>query len=221
MIKQTSQKIKNKIENDIRTTMNELRQKKLVRDECGVSTKQTGKEEYEISFSQRSDANSVMLDKHMSPNAVIDTLLRERQYLVLLYDKSIIQAEFCIKNGEIIKERLVFIKKHNRILSKKEIEEADADDEDWFENEEGIPLFLRVDYDPSSHVECKHPISHLTLSNNKACRIPIQDVITFSEFIRFILHHFYDLELDIKTFRLEKDCSITDLERKMIHIGWN
>lgn len=201
-------------------TINELRKKELIRDICGVADRQTGASAFEISFSGKSDANSVMLDKHVSASFVMNTLLQERQYTILLYDKGIIQAEFCINNGEIVKERLIFLKKHNRIWDKEEISVADAEDEDWFADEESVPTFLRIDYDPSSHIECDHPAAHLTLANNESCRIPIQDAVTFSEFIRFVLLHFYSIKLDTESFRFDKEQTITKLEQKMLHISW-
>ena len=220
MSKKKSEQLVKEIIHDMQKTINELRQKELLRDECGVSEKQIGMNSFEITFSGKSEANSVMFDKHVSASYVMNTLLQERQYTVLLYDKGVVQAEFSIDNGEIVKERLVFLKKHNRIWDKEEISYADAEDEDWFADEDSIPVFLRVDYDPASHVDCDHPVSHLTLANNESCRIPIQDAITFSEFIRFILFHFYDVKLDLETYRLEKEYTITALEQKMMHIGW-
>lgn len=210
-----------KIINDIHKTMEALRQKKLIRDECGIAEEQTGSNSYEISFSGKSDVNSIMLDKHVSASHVMDTLLRDRQYTVLLYDKGIVQAEFCIDDDVLVKERLVFLKKHNRIWDKAEIYAADAEDEDWFADEESVPTFLRIDYDPSNHIECDHPVSHLTLANNESCRIPIQEAVSFSEFIRFVLFHFYNIKLAIGTHRIKKESTITDLERKMMHISWS
>lgn len=220
MSKSKKMQLKKTIINDIQTTITELRKKGLIRDERGITTNQTGANSFEISFDGKSEANSILFDKHVSASYVMNTLLQERQYIVLMYDKGIVQAEFCIDNGQIVKERLFFMKKHNRVFDKEEIAAADAEDEDWFGDEESIPIFLRIDYDPISHVECDHPVSHLTLANNESCRIPIQDAISFSEFIVFILFHFYDVKLDLTTYRLEKESTITNLERKMLHIGW-
>jgi len=220
MSKMTSEQIYKSLLTDIKKTISELYVKGLVRDEQGIVARQTGNDSYEISFSGKTDANHVLFDKHASISYVMNALLKERQYTILLYDKSIVQAEFCVNGNEISKERLVFIKKYNRRISREEIAIADAADDDWFAEEEGIPLYLRIDYDPSSHVEYDHPTAHLTLSNIETCRIPIQDAVTFSEFIRFVLLHFYDDRLNVKQFRLAKECSITSNERKMMHIGW-
>lgn len=221
MNKKSSEQIKKQIINDIEKTIAELYRNNLVRDRQGVDIKQTGRNAFELTFSSKCADNNIMYDKHISASYIMNKLLNAHQYIVLLYDKSIVQAEFVIDDGEVIKERLVFIKKHNRIWDMGKILQADAEDEDWFSDEKGIPVFLRIDYDVSSHVECAHPVSHLTLSNNESCRIPIQDAITFSEFIRFVLFHFYSIKLDIAVYRFDKEFTITDLERKMIHIGWS
>lgn len=221
MSKRKSEWLVKKIVSDINRTIDELRQKELIRDESGIADRKKGADAYEITFSGKTDANSVMFDKHVSASYIMNTLLRERQYTILLYDKSIIQAEFTIDEGEVIKERLIFMKKHNRIWDKEEISMADAEDGDWFADEESVPTFLRIDYDPSNHVECEHPAAHLTLANNESCRIPIQDVVTFSGFIRFVLLHFYGIKLDMGTYWLDKESTITDKERKMMHVSWN
>lgn len=221
MSNRSSEQLKNDIVKDIQSTLSELWKKGLVRDTQGPSEKKCGSNAYEISFSGKGDANSIMFDKHASASTVIDRLLVELQYTVLMYDKAIIQAEFCVENGEISKERLVFLKKHNRVFDKREIDTADEMDEDWFGNEESIPTILRIDYDPLNHIECEHPATHMTLSNNESCRIPIQDVVTFSGFTRFILKHFYGVNLEKKTFWLNKESTITDMERKMMHVSWD
>ena len=207
--------------NDINKTIDDLRKKGLLRDENGISTK-TGRNSIGISFSGKSETSSIMFDKYISSSCLIDALLKDRQYTFLLYDKSIVQAEFHIEDGMIRKERLVFIKKHNRKWNMEEIAAAEADDEDWFSEEEGIPILLRIDFDDDSskYVPCEHPISHLTLSNSESCRIPIKNAISFSDFISFVLWHFYSIKLDISVLRFEQDCSISDIEKKMIHINW-
>ena len=220
MSKKTCDRLKKEIIKDIRRTVDALYRMQIVRDFNGIAENKTGTNSIEISYGGKNYTNNILYDKHVTSSYVMDKLLNEHQYTVLLYDKSIIQSEFCIANDELTKERLVFIKKHNQVFTQEEIARADADDEPWFEDEEGIPVFLRIDYDPSSHVDCKHPVSHLTISNNEACRIPIQDAVTFSEFVRFILYHFYKKELGIQTYRLNKEKTITQREENMMHIGW-
>ena len=213
-------KIARSILTDMDRTIDELCEKGIVRDIRGISTKETGKGSYIISFSGKNDSGSIVFDKHITATEIIDVLLRELQYTILLYDKSIIQAEYEITDNIITKERLVFMKRHNKIWDPKEIQEFEVVDEDWFAEENGIPIILRIDYAPKDHVDGKHAATHLTLSNHESCRIPIKGIVTFSEFVRFILNHFYNIELKKETYRFEEDDTITDLEKKMIHINW-
>ena len=120
----------------------------------------------------------------------------------------------------IVKERLVFIKKHNRIWDVKEIQEYERLEEDWFSDEESIPIMLRIDYAPEEHINGEHAATHLTISNHESCRIPIKGIVTFSEFVRLILFHFYNLKLERKVWRLNAEDTITELEKQMMHISW-
>lgn len=210
-----------KIIKDINNVITELRRRELIRDEQGLSQQQIGTCDYTITFSGKNGINTIMYDKHIPASRIMNELLSEGQYTILLYDKGIIQAEFMFKDGDIVKERLVFMKRHNRIWNQEDIILADSQDEDWFDEEDGIPVFLRVDYDPNNHVECDHAAAHLTISNIESCRIPMQNAITFSEFVGFILFHFYNIKLEMPIYHLDKEYSITKLEQSMIHLGWN
>lgn len=205
---------------DIETTIAELRQMNLVRDESGISQHSVSNETYEFSFSGRNDANKIMYDKHISCSHLMDTLLKSRQYTLLLYDKSIIQAEFIVRGDSVVKERLVFIKKHNKVWNKNEIDECDANDEDWFSDEEGIPIVVRVDFDPEKHQECKHAASHLTLANHESCRIPMKEALSFSQFVSFVMFHFYDISITKRSLALSESETITHNEKQMLHVYW-
>lgn len=95
-----------------------------------------------------------------------------------------------------------------------------AIDEDWFADEEGIPIVIRVDFDPQNHQECEHASSHLTLSNNESCRIPMKEALSFSEFVLFIMLHFYGICIAKKALRLCDSETITYNEKQMLHIFW-
>ncbi|WP_379705141.1 DUF2290 domain-containing protein [Mediterraneibacter gnavus] len=205
---------------DIRRTSEELWKKEIVRDMRGVSSKPIGKDSWEISFSGKNDSGTIVFDKHITAAEIIEVLLGNLQYTLLLYDKGLIQAEYEISNDKIIKERLVFIKKHNKIWDAKEIEEYEAQDKDWFMEEEGVPIMLRIDYAPDDHVEGDHAATHLTLSNHECCRIPMKGIVTFSEFVRFVLLHFYDIKLEKPVFRFSGEDTITSLEEQMMHVNW-
>lgn len=205
---------------DMDKTIAELHNKGLIRDDRRYSQKTAKGGVHEISFPGSDDRVNIVYDKHIDAAKVIDTLLEGKQYNILLYDKSLIQAEFKIKQNSVIKERLVFMKKHNKIWDINEIEECEILEEDWFAEERGIPIILRVDYDPQNHIECDHANTHLTISNHESCRIPIKDFVTFSEFVRLVLFHFYNIKMDMKTFRINTGDMITKAEKEMIHMSW-
>ena len=214
-------KIVSEIYRDILNTITALRTENLLRDESGVSIKPLSQNTWSISYSTKNDSGSIVYDKNISFACLADNLLQNRQYTILLYDKSIVQVEFMIRDNEIIKERLVFMKKHNVIWNPDEINELEANDEHWFDVETGIPIVFRIDYDPSPGVfkEIDHPKTHFTLSNHESCRIPIRGIVTFSEFMRFVLKHYYEKDIDVGQYRLEEE-TITENEKKWIHINW-
>lgn len=216
----TSKIVKNVLD-DMRKTIDELYLKSLVRDCRPASCKETAKDTYEISFSGK-DRNvcNIVYDEHISGEEIMEQLLKGYQYTILLYDKSIIQAEFIIKDEKIIKERLVFMKRHNKIWNIDEIYECEELEQDWFSEEKGIPIVFRIDYAPDDHIDGDHSATHLTLSNHQSCRVPIKGIVTFSEFVRFILLHFYDIKMDLKQCRSDMDDTITQLEKQMVHINW-
>ena len=81
-------------------------------------------------------------------------------------------------------------------------------------------MVVRVDFDPQMHKECDHAISHLTLANHESCRIPMKDALSFSEFVSFIMFHFYDVSITKRALDLGNNETITSKEKQMIHIFW-
>lgn len=209
--------------NDFDRTISKLWEIELLLESTGQSVNKTGCNNYEISWSGKNTKNCIVYDSNILASQLIMRLVENRQYTVLLYDKSIIQAEYIIENNMVIKQRLVFMKKHNKIWDKNEIaeyeEKQDIPEEDWFEEDLGIPIIIRIDYDPNNHIECEHPCSHFTISNNECCRIPIQGIITFSEFVRFIIKNFYGINLNL-TPNKNLEETITIKEKEMIYLAW-
>ena len=205
---------------DIDKTVTKLQKEKILLDNRHYSTDCTGRNSFEISYPNKNNSSRIVYDNHVTSTQMMDTLLKELQYNILFYDRAFIQAEFKIDNDNVVKERLVFMKKHNKVWKMEEIAEYEGRDEDWF-SEEGVPIILRVDYAPDEHKEGDHAATHLTISNHKSCRIPIKGIVTFSEFVRFVLFHFYNIKMDLKVWRLNTEDTITKLEKKMIHISWD
>lgn len=205
---------------DIYKTIEDLYSLNMIRDCKGVSDKQMGRHTYEITYSGKNESSSVVYDKHISGEEIINSLLDDLQYTILLYDKSIVQAEYIIEQESIKKARLVFMKMHNKIWKQEEIEECEILEQDWFSGEKGIPIMLRMDCDVNAHTECEHAVAHLTLSNHESCRIPMKDIPTFSQFINFIMFHFYDKKLNISENKFDEIESITEMEKTMMHLYW-
>jgi len=212
-------KIVKEIQKDIATTITELRKNHLLRDETGITiTPQVGSA-WNISYATRNNAGSIIYDNNITYSKLIDELLYNRQYTILLYDMSLIQAEFYVRGNRIEKERLLFIKKHNVMWNRDEINEWEVNDDPWFENENGIPVVFRVDYDPYNYEDIVHPNTHFTLSNYESCRIPMKGIVTFSEFVAFVLKNFYEMEIKNSQFRyMEETISVN--EKKLIHLNW-
>lgn len=99
----------------MRKTIDELYLKNMIRDYRGVSENQIARDTFEMSYSGKNSTSSIVYYKHVSGEEIIQTLLKELQYTILLYDKSVVQAEYTIENEKIIKARLVFMKMHNKI----------------------------------------------------------------------------------------------------------
>ncbi len=205
---------------DYENIIRELYEKKLIRDIREHNIKENSF--IEISRNNKCQESKILYDKHLPIDIVMNTLLEKKEYNILLYDRAIIQYEFIIKEGKIIKERLIFIKKHNYLWPKEEIAGKDMDNfgDDWYVQELGIPVVIRIDYDIANHEDIKHPITHMTLSNYDECRIPMLGSVSLYNFINFILNFFYDDKLDFKSKFEEKDITITENERKRIHLEW-
>ena len=214
----TTKQVKDIID-DMNKTITELRSKELLRDEKGISQSCIGKNIFEISYSDKNETGSIVFDKHISSSKIMDALLVGQQYTILLYDKGIFQAEFIVEGNLIIKERLVFMKKHNKIWDRNEIEESEILEDDWFD-EDGVPIMLRIDYAPEDHQDGDHAATHLTISNHESCRIPIKGIVSFSEFVKFVLFHFYNIKIGRKSCYYSDEDTITDIEKQMLHLSW-
>ena len=73
-------------------------------------------------------------------------------------------------------------------------------------------------------VELAHPVSHLTLGQYTACRIPVSTSVTSHAFVDFVLRSFSntassaaDVRLPNRLIRFE--VCMTPAERRTMHIG--
>ena len=221
MMNSNNKKFLQKFSKDYNNIIKELYEKNMIRDSKMHSVLENDKI-VEISRSGRENESNILYDKHLPIEKVMDTLLERKEYNILLYDRSIIQYEFIIEDGKIIKERLIFLKKHNYLWSKEEIIDKDMYnfEIDWFEEELGIPVVIRVDYDINNHIDIVHPITHMTISNYDECRIPMMGSLSLYNFINFILNFFYNDFLNFKSNFEENDITITENEKKRVHFEW-
>ncbi len=160
--------------------------------------------------------SNILYDKNINAQEVIETLRREKQYSILLKDKSIFQIEYKIENNMIIKQRMLYMKLSD------EIEDDNSEASTNFADSDeigGIPLLIRVDYDIKNHKDVEHPAAHMTISNIEKCRIPIKSNMSFLQFVKFILMNVYGIIYNDKELIINED-TITDNEKMCIHINW-
>lgn len=196
--------------------------KELVLDTNPFVVKSIGRNVIDLTWSGKNSTSNILFDEEKSCIELLESIRSERQYTFLTYDKSIIQAEYKIENDTVIKGRLLFLKLQNKVWRHDEILEY-ADDpnrlDDMLNEELGLPIMIRVDFDPRNHIDCHHPKAHCVFSNVKDCRIPMKSVLSLGQFVDFIFRQFYHVELP--RFDMVKfDETITDSESKLIHINW-
>ena len=218
----SNKKIISEIQKDFNLVLNTLLEKKYMRDYNDFSVKDVNKKLSLVTRPNRQNESNILFDRETSISSIADILLCNREYNLLLYDKGIFQFEFEISNGKIIKERFVFIKKQNKLWNKDEISFLDNDEiaEDWFINEIGIPIIIRIDFDEKNYVEMKHPMSHMTISNYDECRIPMQGPISISKFVNFVLNIFYNDNIEILDCSYDEIITISNKEKQLLHFEW-
>lgn len=211
------------VKKDIENAKKILYENDLILEVKGESIKEFSKNSYNITWNGKDSNSNIIYDNNIGVDFIMKELLQNQQYSILLYDRSLIQFEFIIENNIITKQRMLFIKKHNKIWDKEEIVSIsavqDIDFFDYFFESEGIPTMIRIDYDQENSKDCVHPISHMTLSNCETCRIPIKSLMSCTKFVLMILYHFYDLKIEDK-FNDIVENTITENEKNMIHLNW-
>lgn len=199
-----------------------LYSRQLLLDSIPYLQKQTSETSYTVTWSGRNSSNTILFDEGKSCSELISTLRTERQYSLLLYDKSIIQAEYIIEKEELKKARLIFIKLQNKVWSMEEIAEFSNDPDlldDCLNEPTGLPIMFRLDYDPENHKDCEHPKAHFVFNNIRDCRIPLKAPMSLGQFTDFILQQVYHIKIqELPYICFNK--TITDNEQCMVHINW-
>ena len=164
------------VKKDIENAKKILYERDLILEAKGESTKEFSENCYKITWNGKQSNSSIIYDNNIGVDFIMKTLLQNQQYSILLYDRSLIQFEFIIENDIITKQRMLFIKRHNKIWDKEEIVSIsalqDVDFFDYFFESEGIPTMIRIDYDQENSRDCVHPISHMTRATRRSPRSP-------------------------------------------------
>lgn len=109
------------------------------------------------------------------------------EYLATLQDGAFLQVNYEFEKSG---------RKHS-YLRKMNLCYLPAIDNDCIKNE-----YIRIDYDASSKSSFFHPIAHIHIGFTNTIRLPIDEVLLFSEFLRWILYLYYpeDFETFTKGF---------------------
>lgn len=215
-----NKKLLNQLQEDIENTRKELMKLNLLLETRPIETKNGRDKTVLLSYKSSGVSENYSYDENINCSELMNKLMENQQFGFLLYDKSIIQYAFTVKNGEIIKERLFFIKKHNKHWSQEEISNLENTNETWFEDDDsGFPIVFRIDFDKENSKPIEHPQVHFTISNHQCCRIPMKTILPVSKFINFILVNFYKTKMAQEGNFLFPD-TIHNSEKNLIHFYW-
>lgn len=177
----------------------------------------------EITRQNRKNESNILYDSTKTVGEMLDILLEKQEYNILMYDKGVIQFELIIENGEIIKERFIYINKQNGLYDIDQIKEFESDENniDWYKEISGIPVLIRMDYDKEYELDDIHPTSHFTISNCECCRIPMKGPMSISKFVNFILNMFYNENVDEIKTKYDKAETLKTVDKEKLYLYWN
>lgn len=148
-----------------------------------------------------------------------------RAYNFLMLDGALISLKYIVVKKEIVYHRLSF-------FPSPDLSEFQNNPEIYLEDEmyadvvdkKIVTCPLRFDYAPEEAVSATHPSSHLTIGQYANCRIPVSAPLLPHQFLEFIMRHFYNtpymkLPDPIPKLSLPGMCTLTDEEKKMIHLN--
>lgn len=215
---------KNSFANDLikryRKIVNLLWENNLLNSYNELSDTFKGKK-HVFEYSTKSDDSRLLFDTSLSALDLYEALHRTKQFNFEFKDGSILLFECTIEGKAIIKQRIIYIKPFDGYIN--DSHEIDTwelyQSSDAKTNNLSFPLLIRIDYDKNEKKE-DHPLSHLTFSNIKNCRIPIKANLSLDRFIEFILHqvfNIYNLPID----KMNQEETIRHNEKSMIHLNWD
>ena len=197
----------------------------LADDQNPAFESQVGTDDYVVRYRRHGTVRSA------SRNTPYDDTYRElrraRSFNVLMLDGAMLQMEYEFHRRRLVRHRLAFLPspdlleyQNNPEIYTQERMYADV-------VEKGVVTVpCRFDYDSreGTAVELDHPVSHLTLGQYTACRIPVSAGVTPHAFVDFVLRSFYNTASSVVDVRLPMPslrfaACITPAERRTIHVG--
>ena len=197
----------------------------LADDQNPAYESQVGSGKYVVRYSRHATIGSALW------NTPYDEAYRElreaRSFNILMLDGAMLQMEYEFRNRRLVRHRLAFLPSPNLL-------EYQNDPEIYMQErmyadivEKGaVTVPCRFDYDNREGVpvDLAHPVSHLTLGQYTACRIPVTAGVTPHAFVEFVLRSFYNTASSVVDLHLPKpllrfDVCIASAERRTIHIG--
>ena len=154
-------------------------------------------------------------------------LRRMRSFNVLMLDGAMLQMEYEFRDRRLMRHRLAFLPSPD-LLEYQNHPEIYLQERMYADVVEKsvVTVPCRFDYDNrvGVAVDLEHPVSHLTLGQYTACRIPVSSGVTPHAFIDFVLRSFYNTASSGVDLRLPKpllrfDVCITPAERRTIHMS--
>ncbi len=208
---------------DLEHLIAELIGRGLADDQNFPAIRQTGKNDWEVSF-QGAEYISIAMDD-IEYELIYNELLDKRSFNVKLIDGGLLQLSYSFENNLLSKHRLAYYPSPT-LRPFQNDPELYMRDEIYLDiiSRRLIPFPLRFDYDTEAAVDVTHPTCHLTLGDVEGCRIPVARPLTPRQFIEFIVRNFYQTEKydftnSLPPHRFYFEPTISQNEQQIIHLA--
>lgn len=182
--------ISNNLLSNITNIINVLIGSGLCIDQNFPYIRSLGSDQYEVTCSSTPPRTIGKSDYY---DEMYELCATQRIYAIMLVDGGLLQIRYLCDRQRILEHRLAFLPCRDSYRY-----------DDWQEEYNQSQLYLdiisskvsvvplRMDFDPSSYIEGRHPQSHVHLGFHKDCRIPVNKPVDPSVFCSFIIQHFYN-----------------------------
>lgn len=160
----------------------------VVVDSVFAHERQTVSGLFEVTFPNAEHLAEALRSRTYS--TVYDSLAGKRVYNAMLEDGALIQMSYLFdRSSELKRHRLAYM---GAPESPSPADEHGAGTH-ALRTANGPATVFRFDYDAEDHPggSVAHPKSHLTIGRTERCRIPVSRPVTPSQFMDFVLRHFY------------------------------